>query len=74
MNAAMRFVLGLEAETEDGNLGLVEKLAQVERTLIVDALQKNSGNASATATQLRLPRKTFYDKLTQPRIKPEDYR
>lgn len=74
MNEATRFVLGLDGQTQGENLGLVEKMAQVERTLIIDALQKNQGNASATATQLKLPRKTFYDKLTKHRIKPEDFR
>lgn len=74
MNAATRFVLGLNSPAEDQSLGLVEKMAQVERTLIIDALQKNSGNASATAIDLKLPRKTFYDKLSRHRIKPEDFR
>lgn len=74
MNEATRFVLGLDGQTQGEYLGLVEKMAQVERTLIIDALQKNQGNASATATQLKLPRKTFYDKLTKHRIKPEDFR
>ena len=74
MNEATRFVLGLDGQTQGENLGLVEKMAQVERTLIIDALQKNQGNASATAMQLKLPRKTFYDKLTKHRIKPEDFR
>lgn len=74
MNEATRFVLGLDGQSQGENLGLVEKMAQVERTLIIDALQKNQGNASATATQLKLPRKTFYDKLTKHRIKPEDFR
>lgn len=74
MNEATRFVLGLESQSQGEQLGLAEKMAQVERTLIVDALQKNQGNASATATELKLPRKTFYDKLSKHRIKPEDYR
>lgn len=74
MNAAMRFVLGLESRKDGGNPGLSEKMAQVERTLIIDALHKNQGNASATAMQLKLPRKTFYDKLAKHRIRPEDYR
>ncbi|MCV6585672.1 MAG: response regulator [Marinibacterium sp.] len=74
MNAAMRFVLGLETPLGDAHLGLVDKLAQVERTLIIEALQQNRGNASATAQHLRLPRKTFYDKLARHGIKPETYR
>lgn len=74
MNEAMHLVLGLESQSPGETLGLAEKMAQVERTLIVDALQRNQGNASATANQLKLPRKTFYDKLSKHRIKPEDYR
>lgn len=74
MNAATRFVLGLEGSGEGRALGLADKLAQVERRLIIDALQQNHGHASATARQLQLPRKTFYDKLSRHGIKPEDYR
>ncbi|MDJ0631120.1 MAG: sigma-54 dependent transcriptional regulator [Rhodobacter sp.] len=74
MNAATRFVLGVEAPLAGETVGLAEKLAQVERTLIIDALAQNRGHASATAQQLRLPRKTFYDKLAKYGIKPEDYR
>ncbi len=74
-NAATRFVLRLDdAGPGDSGPGLAEKLAQVERLLIVEALQRNNGHASATAEQLRLPRKTFYDKLARHGIKPEDYR
>ena len=73
-NAAMRFVLGLDMASGDGTLGLAEKLAQVERTPIVEALQHQRGNASAAAEQLKLPRKTFYDKLAKHRIRPEGYR
>lgn len=73
-NAAVRFVLGLDLAVDGGALGLAEKLAQVECTLIVEALQHQEGNASAAAEQLKLPRKTFYDKLTKHRIRPEDYR
>lgn len=74
MNEAMHLVLGLESQSPEETLGLAEKMAQVERTLIIDALQRNRGNASATANLLKLPRKTFYDKLSKHRIKPEDYR
>jgi len=74
MNAAMRFVLGIDASRRGDDLGLAEKLAQLERTLIVEALQRHQGNASATAMQLKLPRKTFYDKLSKHGIRPEDYR
>ena len=74
MNSAMRFVLGVETPGTGGAPGLAAKLAQIERTLITDALVQNRGNASATAQQLKLPRKTFYDKLGKHGIKPEDFR
>ncbi len=74
MNEAMRFVLGLAPLHDDGQPGLVEKLEQVERTLLIDALKRHAGNASATAQDLKLPRKTLYDKFTKHGIKPGDYR
>lgn len=74
MNTAMRFAMGL-AEREDAQeLGLAEQMAQVERLLLVEALQRHRGNASETARALQLPRKTFYDKLTRYRLRAEDYR
>lgn len=74
MNAATRFVLGLEADADAEEPGLNEKLAQIERSLIVEALQHQGGNSTAAAERLKLPRKTFYDKLARHGIKPEDYR
>ena len=74
INAATRYVLGLDAPLAGEAVGLVEKMAHVERTLIVGALTQNNGNASATAQELGLPRKTFYDKLSKHGIKAEDYR
>lgn len=73
MNAAMRFALGL-SPGEDGEMGLAEKMAQIEASLLVDALRRNDGNATVTAQELKLPRKTFYDKLAKHGIKAEDYR
>lgn len=74
MNAAMRFVMGLgDIEVADG-IGLAEQMAKVERQLLIEALGKAGGNATAAAVGLRLPRKTFYDKLARHGIRPEDYR
>lgn len=74
MNAAMRFVMGLgDIEVADG-IGLAEQMAKVERQLLIEALGKAGGNATAAAVGLRLPRKTFYDKLGRHGIRPEDYR
>ncbi len=73
MNAAMRFVLGLTPDEND-EIGLVEKMAQIEASLLIDALRRHKGNATVTAEKLKLPRKTLYDKLTKYGIRPEDYR
>jgi len=75
MSAAMRFVLGMPEETtEAAGLGLAEQLAQVERSLLIAALGRQNGRAAAAAQALKLPRKTFYDKLARYGIRPEDYR
>ncbi|MDE3239345.1 MAG: sigma-54-dependent Fis family transcriptional regulator [Paracoccaceae bacterium] len=74
MNAAMRFALGLPEGEEDSGTGLAEQMARVERSLLEDALRRQGGNATLAAQALRLPRKTFYDKLARHGIRPEDYR
>jgi two-component system C4-dicarboxylate transport response regulator DctD len=77
MSAAMRFALGLgapEAEEQTHELGLAEQLARVEQSLLIAALQRAQGRASEAAIALKLPRKTFYDKLARYHLKPENYR
>lgn len=75
MSAAMRFVLGMPEEAPEAEeLGLTEQMARVERTLLIAALSRQNGRASETAKALKLPRKTFYDKLARYGIRPEDYR
>ncbi|MGY3436682.1 MULTISPECIES: sigma-54-dependent transcriptional regulator [unclassified Marinovum] len=75
MSAAMRFVLGMPEEVaRSAEMGLAEQMAQVERSLLIAALSRQNGRASEAAKQLKLPRKTFYDKLARYGIKPEDYR
>lgn len=75
MSAAMRFVLGMpEDVAQSADLGLAEQMAQVERSLLVAALGRQNGKASEAAKALKLPRKTFYDKLARYGIRPEDYR
>lgn len=77
MSEAMRFVLGM-APRPDGResteLGLADQMAQVERSLLAASLQRHGGHASAAAQALKLPRKTFYDKLARYNLKPEDFR
>lgn len=75
MSAAMRFVLGMPEEvSHEVELGLAEQLARVERSLLVAALGRQNGHASDAAKALKLPRKTFYDKLARYGIRAEDYR
>ncbi|MFC6687192.1 sigma-54-dependent transcriptional regulator [Jhaorihella thermophila] len=75
MSAAMRFVLGMPDEvTQAADLGLAEQMARVERSLLIAALGRHNGRASAAAQALKLPRKTFYDKLARHGIRPENYR
>ena len=76
MSVAMRFALGLlESEEETvGGLGLVDQMAQVERSLLQEALRRADGRASIAAKALKLPRKTFYDKLAKHGLKPEEFR
>ncbi len=75
MSAAMRFALGLP---DDGGSaagpGLAAQMAQVERALLSEALRRHQGRASAAAAALKLPRKTFYDKLARHGLRPEDFR
>ncbi|AXX97411.1 sigma-54-dependent transcriptional regulator [Profundibacter amoris] len=74
MNTAMRFAMGLGEGEEEAELGLNEQLAQVEHSLLSEALRRHNGNASEAARSLKLPRKTFYDKLTKYGIRPETFR
>ncbi len=75
MSAAMRFVLGMPEDVAQGaDLGLTEQMARVERSLLIAALGRHNGKASDAAKALKLPRKTFYDKLARYQIRPEDYR
>lgn len=75
MSAAMRFVLGMPEEaSEAAEMGLAEQMARVERSLLIAALGRQNGHATDAARMLKLPRKTFYDKLSRYGIRPEDYR
>lgn len=74
MNVAMRFALGLNEADSQGGTGLAAQMAQVERSLLVAALQRHGGRATDVARDLQLPRKTFYDKLNKHGLRAEDFR
>ena len=58
----------------DPDEGLAAMVADYEAGLIREALRHAGGSASRAMTRLRLPRKTFYDKLARHGIKPADFR
>ena len=75
MTEAMRFALRLDEEpVSNETLGLVEQMAQVEQSLLEQALRRSGGRAIVAAEALKLPRKTFYDKLARYGIRAEDFR
>ncbi len=74
MNTATRFVLGVHDGNATEELGLSEQMARVERSLLTSALKRHAGNATEAAKTLKLPRKTFYDKLARHEIREELYR
>ncbi len=74
MSEAMRFALQMEDRAAPEGLGLAEQMARVERTILVQALERSVGNATEAAAALKLPRKTFYDKLARHSLRAEDYR
>ena len=74
MSAAMRFVLGMPGDGRGAELGLAEQMARVERSLADRGAAASGGQASAAAKALKLPRKTFYDKLARYGIRAEDFR
>ncbi len=65
-------VLG-EAAGEDV-VGLAEMMAGYEAGIIREALRISAGNVTAAMARLRLPRKTFYDKVNRLGIRPEAFR
>lgn len=54
--------------------GLSDLVSAYEAELIRDALRLACGNATAAMARLRLPRKTFYDKLARHGIRATDFR
>lgn len=68
-----------QSASEDGQdgapiLGLADQMARAEKVLLANALRKCEGRASVAAAALKLPRKTFYDKLARHGLRAEDFR
>ena len=64
---------GLEATTPDA-ISLNTRMDFYERGLIRDALRSTQGNVADAAEQLRIPKKTLYDKLARHQLDPETFR
>lgn len=67
---AVRFALGLLETTDTENpsatsLSLAERIRLYEESLIRNVLLRCSGDVSTAVAELKLPRKTFYDKLAR---------
>jgi two-component system C4-dicarboxylate transport response regulator DctD len=76
---AERFALGLDPEedtfsADNPSPGLAERVNQFETELIQEVLSRYQGDAKRSMDVLKLPRKTFYDKLARHRIRISDYR
>ena len=77
MSLAMRFVLGVDKNDADSALtmpSLAEQIAKVEKSILVDTLRRCDGKVSEAIKVLKIPRKTFYDKLSKYGIRAEEYR
>ncbi|MFN7128120.1 MAG: sigma-54-dependent transcriptional regulator [Brevundimonas sp.] len=73
---AERVVLGLEDRSgvEDSDLSLPDRLHRFEGELLRGALQVHRGDIVAVLEEMRIPRKTLYDKLQRHGLKPADFR
>jgi two-component system, NtrC family, C4-dicarboxylate transport response regulator DctD len=75
---AERLALGLEDArlpgVPDEASGLAERVGQFEADIIRETLSLRRGDARATMRALKLPRKTFYDKLRRHDIAIAEYR
>jgi two-component system C4-dicarboxylate transport response regulator DctD len=75
---ATSFALGLDhtdaAEAGDGMRSLPERVQVFEAAAIRHALSQGHGDIQRTLEQLRIPRKTLYDKLARYRISPAEFR
>ncbi len=73
---AERVALSLEetARSSDGDLSLPERLNRFEGELLRAALETHRGDITAVLAEMRVPRKTLYDKLQRHGLKPAAFR
>lgn len=76
-NFAFEAVLGrtpAEAERSEPDQPLAARVSAFEAGLIRESLERHRGNVAATVAELRIPRKTFYDKLDRHGLSPATFR
>ncbi len=76
---AVRFALGLLEPARAGQdsnteLSLSERTRMYEESLIREALLRCNGDVSTAVAELKLPKKTFYDKLARHKIDINNFR
>jgi two-component system C4-dicarboxylate transport response regulator DctD len=73
---AERVVLGLDEGSggAEADLSLPDRLHRFEGELLRGALQTHRGDIVAVLEEMRIPRKTLYDKLQRHGLKPTDFR
>jgi two-component system C4-dicarboxylate transport response regulator DctD len=73
---AERVVLGLDDDrtAAQDDLSLPDRLHRFEGELLRGALQTYRGDIVAVLEEMRIPRKTLYDKLQRHGLKPADFR
>ncbi|MBA4807951.1 sigma-54 dependent transcriptional regulator [Brevundimonas sp.] len=73
---AERVVLGLEEgnAADPADLSLPDRLHRFEGELLRGALQTHRGDIVAVLEEMRIPRKTLYDKLQRHGLRPADFR
>jgi len=78
MHDAMRFVLGVNTEPSpnfvEGTASLGKQLSDFEKSILEKTLLQYKGRATQAANALKLPRKTFYDKLSKYGLRAENFR
>ena len=78
MHDAMRFVLGVNTEASlkfvEGTASLGKQLSDFEKSILEKTLLQYKGRATQAANALKLPRKTFYDKLSKYGLRAENFR
>jgi two-component system C4-dicarboxylate transport response regulator DctD len=79
-NLADRLCLGLELDNQPSNVttdaprSLTQQMDDFEKQLLTHALGACQGHVAQAADQLKLPRKTLYDKLARHRIDSASFR